>query len=104
MCCVIFQKPGNIVQEAAILCHKMRLDLKDFHQLQKRYPGAVQMIQYEDYVDNVNRTLNSMYDHIDEEVPAPVYHSLTGYMHARYNGKGHDQHRTNASERKTHWV
>ena len=82
----------------------MRLDLKHFHQLQKRYPGAMQMIQYEDYVDNVDRTLNSMYDHIDEEVPAPVYHSLMEYMHAGYNGAGHDQHRTNASESKTHWI
>ena len=62
------------------------------------------MIQYEDYVDNMNRTLNNMYDHMDEEVPAPVYHSLMRYMHARYNGHGHDQHRTNASECKTHWM
>ena len=62
------------------------------------------MVRYEDYILDVNTTLNKMYAHFGEEPPASVYSALMDLMHSDKDGHGFSQARTNATASLYKWL
>ena len=98
-----FSKP-NVVKEAIIVCEKMRRDLASITHLQSRYPGALIQIRYEDVVTNLNTTLDAMFSHLEEKVPASVYDHMMKLMHADEDGSKFSQKRKNAQDSLSKWT
>ena len=97
---------GDITREASVICEKMRNDLKLFRLLKIRYPGALKLVRYEDYILDVNGTLNEMYNHFHETPPSVVYQSLINFMYANDGKDGGtlSQKRKNAKISLVKWA
>jgi hypothetical protein len=55
------------ITEAYHLCHKMATDLEQFYLLQSKYPGAFQLVNYENLVRDPVGTANLMYSLFGKE-------------------------------------
>ena len=82
----------------------MRHDLSIYKRLEKAFPGAMIMVRYEDYITNVNETLNKMYSHLDEVAPPSIYSRLMSLMHSEHEGQGFHQNRQNATDSLYKWI
>ena len=90
--------------ESIELCEKMRHELTLYKALEKRYPGAMMRIRYEDYILNVNQTLHKMYSHFDEIPPKIIYTQLMNLMHGERSGGAFNQNRKNATASLYKWI
>ena len=62
------------------------------------------MIRYEDYILNVNETLQKMYTHFDEIPPPMIYTKLMDLMHGSKNNGAFGQTRINATASLYGWI
>ena len=95
---------NDTVKESQQLCEKMRHDMAIYQILQKQYPGVFLRIRYEDLVQNLNHTLQDIYNHIDEIPPSTIYSKLIGLMYSTSDGTAYQQSRANATASLYKWV
>ena len=86
----------------------MRHDIDLYRHVEQKYPGAMLRIRYEDYILNVNQTLQKIYSHVNEVPPTTVYQDLMKLMYSkskiwqRYGN--YQQNRQNASDSLYKWI
>ena len=92
------------VEESRLLCQKMRHDFRIFNEVKNLYPGSMILVRYEDYILDVQKTVNNMYGHFNEKPPLAVYQGLEKLMHSNVTGDAYHQTRQNATASLYKWT
>ena len=83
----------------------MRWDYKEYERINKVYPGVIKFLRYEDYIADVNGTLETIYAHIHERPPAAVYQTMASYMGGdKKKEQVQSQNRADPMKHLTHWA
>ena len=94
---------NNPVLEAKYLCEKMMNDYKIYKQLDKKYPGAIKFIRYEDLVNDRYRTVEDVYRYLDIEIHQSVYEWIEDNLNNTKNGGHQSTRRANSTASLDKW-
>ncbi len=89
------------ITEARYLCPRMLRDVVEFQRLERKYPGLVHHVRYEDYVTNPITKSVEVYDHLGRNATAHWASFVAKNMHAAAKGK---YQVTDAKETATNWM
>jgi len=64
----------------------MRDDLAAKSVLEVKYPGALFTVRYEDFVSNISRTIDRVFDHIGIKTPEGMYERIQKWSTRKKNG------------------
>ena len=93
--------------EAQLLCQVMLDDLKAKRRLERRYPGAVLTVRYEDFVRDPKSVTRRVFDFVGQPVPAAFRRWTTTVMNVRYAKLAEDAfgtHRINSTATAEGWL
>ena len=90
------EKGGDMAKEAIIYCGTVTRDIKQRQLLEKRFPGRIVQVIYEDFVQNVTQYAKAIYGFIDEPLPP----QLMSWIRSQTEGS---QWKNNAMVRMNGW-
>ncbi len=89
------------ITEARYLCPRMLRDVVEFRRLERKYPGLIYHVRYEDYVTNPITKSVEVYDHLGRNATAHWASFATKNMHAKAKRK---YQVIDAKETATNWM
>ena len=99
----VIEKDTRAITEARYLCPRMQRDVVEFRQLERKYPGLIHHVRYEDFVTNPIAKSVEVYGRFGD-TPPPQWASFTEEnMHAKRKTKNYYQVK-NATETATSWM
>ena len=86
-----------------MVCHRMRRDLRVRTDLERRFPGVLLQVQYEQFVRQPITTQRAIYNFLNLTSSAPVESWLNDSMNALRDGASFGTRRRNATATAYQW-
>lgn len=93
----------TIVDEAMLLCRRMRYDTKEKLRLLQLYPESIITVRYEDLVLNPTMTVTRMYDYFGRPVPDGLQEWIETRLNATKDDGFYEVRRADSRKHLTDW-
>jgi len=91
------------VLEARALCAQMREDLRARRHLDRKYPGALLTIRYEDFISDTHNVTRKVFEYVGRPVPARFSWWVKDALYGRVDNGMFGRKRSNATVVMDKW-